>query len=233
MKTIGLLGGMSWASSIEYYRLVNEMTQTRLGGLHSAKCLLYSFDFDEIAKMQRDGAWDDATEAMVKAAQSLERAGADCLVICANTMHKMADVVQAVLSIPLLHIADVTAAAIQAQNQQRIGLMGTMFTMREPFYSGRLHAKFGMDVITPNDADKEIVHRIIYDELVRGIFTEPSREQLVKIIVKLQAEGAEGVILGCTELPLIVTPSDSPILTYDTTYLHAQAAVDFALAESD
>jgi aspartate racemase len=231
MKTIGLLGGMSWESSLEYYRIINEAVKARLGGLHSAKSILYSVDFHEIEALQRQGDWQTATERMIEAAQAIERGGADFLLICANTMHKMADEVQAHISIPLLHIADPTAERIRAQGLRRVGLLGTRFTMEEPFYRGRLVSGHGLEVIVPGEAEREIVHRVIYDELCQGIIRPESREAYNRVIHNLTAQGAEAVILGCTEIGLLVRQEDSPVPLFDTTRIHAEAAVEYALQE--
>lgn len=230
VKTIGLLGGMSWESSLEYYRIINETVKERLGGLHSAQCLMYSFDFAEIEALQMAGDWAGATARMVTAAQQLERGGAQCLVICTNTMHKMAGDVQAAVDIPLIHIADPTAAAIQGDDLGTVALLGTRFTMEQDFYRGRLEQSFGLKVLLPDEAGRKRVHDIIYEELVIGEIRETSREAYQTIITGLAEQGAEGVILGCTEIGLLIKPEHSPIPTYDTTMLHAVAAVDWALA---
>ncbi|MCB9422885.1 MAG: aspartate/glutamate racemase family protein [Ardenticatenaceae bacterium] len=229
MKTIGMIGGMSWESSLEYYRIINETVKARLGGLHSAKSLLFSFDFEEIETLQMAGDWVKATELMVQAARQLERGGADFIIICTNTMHKMAEDVQAAISIPLLHIADATATAIQAQNLHTIGLLGTNFTMEEEFYKGRLEQKFGLEVIVPERPERQIVHDIIYDELCLGITKADSRARYRQIMADLTAAGAEGIILGCTEIGLLVNQEDSPVPLFDTTVIHAETAVTFAL----
>ncbi len=231
MKTIGLLGGMSWESSLEYYRVINETVKARLGGLHSAKSLMYSVDFHEIEALQRRGDWQAATERMIEAAQAIERGGADFLLICTNTMHKMADEVQARISIPLLHIADPTAERIRAQGLRRVGLLGTRFTMEESFYRGRLVSGHGLEVIVPGEAERETVHRVIYDELCLGIIRPKSREAYNRVIQNLVAQGAEVVILGCTEIGLLVRQEDSPVPLFDTTRIHAEAAVDYALQD--
>lgn len=230
MKTIGLLGGMSWESSIEYYRIINETVKARLGGLHSADCLMYSVDFAEIEALQHAGDWEQLTQAMIAAAQRLERGGATCLVICTNTMHKMADEIQAAIRIPLLHIADAAGAAIQAQGLTTVGLLGTRFTMEGDFYRGRLAEKFGLQVRIPEEAGRETTHRVIYDELVKGDIREESRQAFLVVIEALQGQGAQGVILGCTEIPLLVRQADVSIPIFDTTRLHAEAAVDWALS---
>jgi aspartate racemase len=229
MKTIGMIGGMSWESSQEYYRIVNEEVHQRLGGVHSAKTLMLSVDFAEIEELQRLGDWSEATRQMVEAAQALERGGADFVVICTNTMHKMADEVQAAIHIPLLHIADAAARAIQARGLQRIGLLGTRFTMEEAFYKDRLAEKFGLEVLIPPATERELVHRVIYEELVIGKIVPQSKADYLRIIAGLQARGAQGVILGCTEIGSLVQQADCTLPLFDTTLLHALAAVDFAL----
>ncbi|MBI1276842.1 MAG: amino acid racemase [Anaerolineaceae bacterium] len=231
MKTIGLLGGMSWESSVEYYRIINEEVKRRLGGLHSAQCLLWSFDFAEIEALQMAGDWDSAAQKMVAAAQSLERGGADGIVICTNTMHKLAPQVQAAMSIPILHIADTTAQKICDDGLNTIGLLGTRFTMEQDFYKGRLTDNFGLKVVTPNDADRKIIHDIIYDELCLGDVRDNSRGEYLRIMDDLTARGAQGVILGCTEITLLIKPEHTSIRLYDTTLLHALSAVDWALKE--
>lgn len=229
MKTIGLIGGMSWESSIEYYRIINETIKTRLGGLHSADCLMYSVDFAEIEALQHTGDWDQLTREMIAAAQRLERGGAACLVICTNTMHKMADEIQSMIQIPLLHIADAAGVAIQAKGLTTVGLLGTRFTMEGDFYSTRLAKKFGLQVLIPEETDRETVHRVIYQELVQGEIREESRRSFLAVIKRLQEQGAQGIILGCTEIPLLVRQSDVAVPIFDTTQLHAEAAVDWAL----
>jgi aspartate racemase len=229
MKTIGMIGGMSWESSLEYYRIVNERVASRLGGVHSAKSLMISVDFAEVETLQREGRWEEATQMMVEAAQSLQLGGADFIVICTNTMHKMAEDVAASVSIPLLHIADATAEQIVARGLKRIGLLGTRFTMEEEFYKGRLEKKFALDVLTPEKTDRDIVHRVIYEELVLGKIEPASKAEYLRIIKDLQARGAEGIILGCTEIGLLVKQSDCTLPLFDTTLLHAEAAVEFAL----
>ena len=229
MKTIGMIGGMSWESSLEYYRIVNERVASRLGGVHSAKSLMISVDFAEVETLQREGRWEEATQMMVEAAQSLQLGGADFIVICTNTMPKMAEDVAASVSIPLLHIADATAEQIVARGLKRIGLLGTRFTMEEEFYKGRLEKKFALDVLTPEKADRDIVHRVIYEELVLGKIEPASKAEYLRIIKDLQARGAEGIILGCTEIGLLVKQADCNLPLFDTTLLHAEAAVEFAL----
>jgi len=230
LKTIGLIGGMSWESSLEYYRLINEAIKAKLGGLHSAKCVLVSVDFAEIETLQREGRWREAGQAMAAAGQSLERAGADFVVLCTNTMHKLADEIQAGIRIPFLHIADATARAVKAAGLHKIGLLGTRFTMEHDFYKGRLVDQFGLEVLIADEADREVIHRVIYAELCLGIVREQSRERFIAIMDKLVQAGAEGIILGCTEIELLVHEGDSPVPLFPTTKLHALAAVEYALA---
>ncbi|MFJ3175115.1 aspartate/glutamate racemase family protein [Streptomyces roseus] len=229
MKTIGLLGGMSWESTAEYYRLLNELTRDRLGGLHSARCVLYSVDFAEIEHLQAEGRWAEAGEVLAEAAQRLEAAGADLVLICTNTMHKVADRVQAGLSVPLLHLADATADAVKATGLTRVGLLGTAFTMEQEFYRGRLAAS-GLEVRVPDAAGRGLVHRIIYEELCRGIVREESRAAYQRVIAELVAGGAEGIILGCTEIELLIGAGDSPVPVFPTARIHAEAAVEAALS---
>lgn len=229
MKTIGLTGGMSWESSIEYYRIINEEVRKRLGGLHSAKCVMVSVDFAEIEALQMSGQWEKAGQYMVDAARALQNAGADCLLICANTMHKAADAVQASTQIPLLHIADATAERICTRNMHTIGLLGTRFTMEEDFYKSRLTEKYGLNVLIPEPQEREYVHRVIYDELCVGEIRPKSQEMYRKIMANLVKRGAEGIILGCTEIGLLVKPEDSTVPLFDTTLIHAEAAVDWTL----
>jgi aspartate racemase len=229
MKTIGMIAGMSWESSIEYYRIINEAVKDQLGELHSAKSLMYSVDFAEIEALQREGRWQVATLAMIEAAQAVEAGGADFLIICTNTMHKMAEEVQRSIGIPLLHIADATGEVIKARKLHRVGLLGTRFTMEGDFYRGRLVEKHGLEVTIPGQADREIVHRIIYDELVLGRIEPASKAEYLRIIAGLAKAGAEGIILGCTEIGLLVSQSDSRLPLFDTTRIHALAAVQFAL----
>jgi aspartate racemase len=229
MKTIGMIGGMSWESSLEYYRIINESVLKHLGGVHSAKCLMLSVDFAEVESMQRLGQWQEATQVMTDAARALEAGGADFLVICTNTMHKMAEEVEQSVHIPLLHIADATAIQVKAQGLKKVGLLGTRFTMEEGFYKDRLTQKFGLTVLIPDQTDRDIVHRVIYDELVLGKISEKSKAEYLRIIDGLVKQGAEGIILGCTEIGLLVKQSDCAIPLFDTTLLHAEAAVDFSL----
>jgi amino-acid racemase len=228
-RVIGLIGGLSWESSAEYYRIINEAVRARLGGLRSARCLMWSFDFGEIEALQHAGRWDDATAQMIDAARRLERGGADVVLICSNTMHRMADEIAAAVAIPLLHIADPTAERIRAQGLTCVGLLGTAFTMEQDFYRGRLRQRFDLDVLVPDDAGRAFVHRVIYEELVRGIVQPDSRDAYRDVIAKLVARGAQAIILGCTEIMLLVKPEDSAVPLFDTTTIHAEAAVDFAL----
>jgi aspartate racemase len=229
MKTIGMIAGMSWESSLEYYRLVNEGVKAGLGGLHSAKCVLVSVDFAEIEVLQRENRWDEATQAMIDVARQVQAGGADFLLICTNTMHKMAEQVQASIDIPLLHIADAAAEAIKARGLRKVGLLGTRFTMEENFYRGRLAEKYGLEVLIPEDADRAIVHRVIYEELVLGAIVPASKVEYERIIESLINQGAEGIILGCTEIGLLIKDEDSRVPLFDTTRFHAQAAVEMAL----
>jgi aspartate racemase len=233
MKTIGLLGGMSWESSIEYYRIINETVRERLGGLHSSKSIMYSVDFADIELLQEQGRWNEATALMIDGAERLERGGADFLLICTNTMHKMADEVEAQIQIPLLHIADATAEVLKARDIKQIGLLGTKFTMEQDFYKGRLTEKHGLKVLVPNQEEREMIHRVIYDELCVGVASPSSKEAFQQVIHQLAERGAEGVILGCTEIGLLIGEKDSPIPLFDTTKIHAAAAVEYALSEKD
>ncbi|MFC1555771.1 aspartate/glutamate racemase family protein [candidate division KSB1 bacterium] len=229
MKTIGLLGGMSWESSSVYYQIINREVQKKLGGVHSAKCVMYSVDFGEIEELQHAGEWDKLTQVMVDCAKSIQNAGADFLVICTNTMHKMAPEIEESTSMPILHIADAAAGVIKNSGWKKVGLLGTKFTMEQDFYSGRLQKKHGIDVIIPDENERDIVHEVIYTQLVKGIIDEGSRKQYVDIIRKLASRGAEAVVLGCTEIPLLVRQEDSPVPLLDTTTIHAESAVEYAL----
>jgi aspartate racemase len=230
MKTIGLVGGMSWESTAEYYRIINQRVKHKAGGFHSAKIVMISVDFDEVERRQHRGEWPELTAMMIEAARSVERAGAELLLICTNTMHLMADDVEKSLGIPLLHIVDVTAAAVNARGFKTVGLLGTRFTMEQDFYKGRLREKHGLEVIVPEEKDREVIHAILYNELCLGEIKETSKRAFQEIIARLEARGAQGIILGCTEIPLIVGQKDYEIPLFDTTTLHAEAAVDFALA---
>ncbi len=228
MRTIGFIGGMSWESSALYYRIANELVRERLGGLHSARCILYSVDFADIEAMQTQGRWDDAAASLSAAAQALQRAGADMLVLCTNTMHKVAEQVQAAVDLPLLHLADTTADAVTAAGLRTVGLLGTAFTMEQDFYRDRL-ARHGLTVLTPDAHDRALVHRVIYDELCLGVVREESRAAYREVIGRLVDAGAEGIVLGCTEIELLVRPEDSPVPTFATTQLHVAAAVERTL----
>lgn len=229
MKTIGMLGGMSWESTAEYYRLANELVRDRLGGVHSAQILLDSLDFADIEALQAAGDWDRAGGTLADHAQALETAGADMIVVCTNTMHKVADAIERAISIPLVHIAETTAAAIQDAGLTRVGLLGTAFTMEQDFYRDRI-AAHGIDVIVPEPADRAVVHEVIYHELVRGIVREDSRARYRAVIARLVEQGAQGIILGCTEIELLVAQADSPVPVFPTTRIHIEAAVQEALA---
>ena len=229
MKTIGLLGGMSWESSAQYYRIINQYIKQALGGLHSAQCLLYSVDFAHIEALQMRSAWQEAASVLRDAAQRLERGGADFVVLCTNTMHKVAPDIQAAIQIPLLHIADPTAEAVQHRGIRTIGLLGTRFTMEQEFYKGRLTQQHGLHVVVPSTDDQVIIHRIIYDELCLGQILPQSRHAYQAIMERLANAGAEGIILGCTEISLLVKEEDSSVPLFDTTELHAQAAAEYAI----
>jgi aspartate racemase len=230
MKTIGLLGGMSWESTQSYYRAINQAVREQLGGLHSAKIVLYSVDFAEIETLQVQGDWDKAGELLAAAASAVERAGADFLVICTNTMHKVAPAIAAGISLPILHIADATADELIAQGVTKVGLLGTRFTMEQAFYKDRLVAR-GIAVVVPDQDDRNHVNRVIYEELCLGTIKSDSRARYLDIICRLQLQGAEAVILGCTEIALLVQQSDTPVALFDTTAIHARQAVRLALAQ--
>ncbi|MDX2140718.1 MAG: aspartate/glutamate racemase family protein [Chloroflexota bacterium] len=229
MKTIGMIGGMSWESSAEYYRIINETVKARCGGLHSAQTLMWSFDFAEIEALQSSGQWGEATTHMVDAAQRLERGGAGLLIICTNTMHKMADAVQDAVGIPLLHIADATADKVKQAGFQTIGLLGTRYTMEQDFYRGRLEQQ-GLSVLVPDADDRMIINRVIYEELVLGTIEPSSKAEYIRIMQQLIADGAQGIILGCTEIMLLIQQDDCAVPVFDTTTIHAVAAVDMALS---
>jgi aspartate racemase len=230
MKTIGLLGGMSWESTASYYRAINRIVGDRLGGLHSARIVLYSVEFHEIERLQREGRWTEAGEILADAARRLERAGAECLVICANTMHKVAPQIEEAVTIPLLHVADVTADRIRAAGMRTVGLLGTRYTMEMDFYRDRLKERHGIEVRIPGSADRETINRVIFDELCRGIVRDGSRAEYRRIVDDLVRDGAEGVISGCTEIGLLLGPDDVPIPLFDTAAIHAEAAASWALA---
>ena len=231
LKTIGLIGGMSWESTVPYYRQINEAIKDRLGGLHSAKIVLYSVDFHDVERLQHAGDWVAAGAMLAEAARSLEAAGADFLVLCTNTMHKVAPSIEAAVSIPLLHIADPTAAAIKKAGHSTVGLLGTRFTMEEAFYRDRLSERHGLKVIVPNAEDRDTVHRIIYEELCLGVVLPESRSEYRRIMESLASQGAQSIILGCTEISLLVGQQDSRVPLFDTTAIHARAAAEQALAQ--
>ena len=231
MKTIGLIGGMSWESTAHYYQSINEGIKQRLGGLHSAQIVLYSVDFHDIERLQHAGKWDEAGACLAQAARSLEAAGADFLVVCTNTMHKVVPAIEAAVKIPFLHIADPTANAVRSADIRRIGLLGTRFTMEQDFYRGRLEALHGLQVLIPDDADRHVVHDVIYNELCLGIVREQSRQAYREVIDRLVTQGAQGIILGCTEIAMLVSPADSPVPVFDTTAIHASSAVEFSLQQ--
>ncbi len=230
MRMIGLLGGMSWESSAEYYRLANELVRDRLGGFHSARCLLYSVDFAEVERLQHQARWDEAATVLADAARALERAGTELLVLCTNTMHRVADQIAAAVEVPLVHIADATAEAVRAAGLAKVGLLATAYTMEQDFYVGRLERLHGLEVLVPGPQDRRLVHEVIYQELVRGIVTDDSRQAYRRVIAGLVDRGAEGILLGCTEIDLLIGPQDAPVPIFDTTRLHAERAVDLALA---
>jgi len=230
MKTIGMLGGMSWESTESYYRAVNEGIKMRLGGLNSAQICLYSVNFAEIEKLQHQGEWEKTAEILSQAAKAIEAGGADFLLICTNTMHKVADVIESNLTIPVLHIADATAQQLVKDGVSKVGLLGTKFTMEEGFYKGRLKDKFSIDVIVPNAAQRQTVHSVIYQELCQGVISDSSRKAYLDIISDLHKQGAQAVILGCTEIALLVKAKDTHVALYDTTCIHALAAVNLAIS---
>ena len=231
MKTIGILGGMSWESTAEYYRIINEAVREKLGDSHSAEMVIYSVDFQEYADLMQAGEWNQIKSLLIAGAQRLEFAGVDFLLLATNTKHKFADEIQRNISIPLLHIADATADEIVAQGLKTVGLLGTRFTMEEDFYRGRLKDGFNIEVLIPDESKRKLVHRVIFDELVLGITTDQSKRDFIEIIEELAELGAEGVILGCTEIPLLIKPGETSVPLFDTTRIHALKAVDYALAE--
>lgn len=230
MKTIGLIGGMSWESTLEYYKILNETVKLKLGGLHSAKCLIYSVDFEEIEKLQHEDRWEELTNIMIATAQRLKNGGAEFIVICTNTMHKMADDIEKNVGIKVLHIAEATGKKVVEKGIKKVGLLGTKFTMEGDFYKKVLKKIFDIDVVIPDENEREIVHDIIYNELCKGEINQTSKEKYKKIINNLAGKGAEGVILGCTEIPLLIKQEDTNIAVFDTTTIHAVSAVEFALA---
>ncbi|CNJ12076.1 aspartate/glutamate racemase family protein [Yersinia mollaretii] len=229
MKILGLIGGMSWESTIPYYRMINQQVKAQLGGLHSAKIILYSVDFHEIEQLQAKGDWHTAAKILSDAAVSLKLAGAEVVVVCTNTMHKVADDIKAASGLPLLHIADATAAQIKQQGINKIGLLGTRYTMEQDFYRGRLTEKHDIEVITPDSADREIINRIIYEELCLGVIKDSSRQEYRRIMGKLEQQGVQGIIFGCTEITLLVNAQDAHVPVFDTTAIHATAAAEYAL----
>ena len=231
MKTIGLIGGLSWESTAEYYRVINEAVKERLGGFHSARMVLHSVDFADIEVLQKEGRWEDAAEALLEAGRSIEAGGADFGLICANTMHKVYDRVRAGLSIPLIHIVDVTAMKIRAAGLKTVGLLGTRYTMEDDFYKSRLARKHGIESLIPDKEDRDLLHKTLYEELCLGDIRPESRRAIREMMAKLGKRGARGIILGCTELPLIIKPGDSDLPLFDTTSIHALAAVDEALGD--
>jgi aspartate racemase len=231
MKTIGLIGGMSWESTAEYYRIINEAVKERLGGFHSAKIVMYSVDFKEIRELQLEAGWDEATNLMIDAARRVERGGADFVLICTNTMHKMAEEVEASISIPLLHIADVTAERIISSGLKKVGLLGSAFTMEQDFYKGRLIDKYGLEVVIPSQIERQVVDNIIFNELCLGEIKDSSREQIKTIMGNLVDDGAQGIILGCTELPSLIKQKDCSVPLFDTTAIHAKAAAEYAFRD--
>ncbi|MGP9766037.1 aspartate/glutamate racemase family protein [Halomonas sp. AOP13-D3-9] len=231
MRVIGVLGGMSWESTQGYYRALNEGVKAALGGFHSAKIVMVSVDFAEIEALQQQGDWNAAGELLASAAQSVERAGADCLLIATNTMHKVSPAIEQAITIPLLHIADATAEQLNADGITRVGLLGTRFTMEQNFYTGRLEEQFGIEVVVPDQAERDVVHQIIYQELCQGRIEDDSRQRYLAIIDSLHAQGAQAVILGCTEIAMLVSQRDTSVPLYDTTALHAQKAVVWALSD--
>ncbi len=231
MKVIGLIGGMSWNSTLEYYRLINELVADRLGGLHSARIVLYSLDFEEIERAQKEADWGEASDTLAMAGTALKQAGADFILICTNTMHKVADVVSERVGLPLLHIVDVVGNDIKKMGLHKVGLLGTRFVMEGGFYRERLEKFFDIEILTPLEEEQSVVDMIIYKELCRGKIEQTSRRACLKIIDGLKGRGTEGVILGCTELPLLIRPGDVPVHLFDTTRLHAEAAVRLALEE--
>lgn len=229
MKTLGLIGGMSWTSTISYYRRLNQLVAERLGGLHSARLLLYSVDFHEVEHLQHAGRWNEAGELLADAARCLAAGGAEGLVLCTNTMHKVAGHIEAAVEVPLLHIADATGEAVRIAGHDRIGLLGTRFTMEEPFYRQRLADRFGLDILIPDEAEREMVHRVIFDELCAERIELDSRRAYQRVIERLAERGAQAVILGCTEIAMLVGPDDSSLPVFDTTELHVRSALQFAL----
>ena len=230
MKTIGLLGGMSWESTALYYKSINEGVKAELGGLHSAKISLYSVNFEQIEKLQHQGKWDETATILAQAAKAVEAGGADFLLICTNTMHKVAPEIEAEINIPILHIADATANRLLSDGVKKVGLLGTRFTMEQDFYKNRLTEKFGIEVVVPNDEDRTVVHDVIYNELCLGDIRGSSKDQYLEIVKRLHEQGAEAVIMGCTEITLLINQKDTAVSLYDTTQIHAEEAVKLSLS---
>jgi aspartate racemase len=231
VKIIGLIGGMSWQSTVSYYQLINQGVSDALGGFHSAKIIMVSVDFAEIESLQRQGNWNETGDLLAAAARQVEAAGGNFIVLCTNTMHKVADQIEAAVSIPVLHIADATAKKLKTDDISKVGLLGTRFTMEQDFYKGRLQNQHGIEVIVPNEVDQQLVHNVIYNELVQGVINDQSRLRYVEIISKLSEQGAQAVILGCTEIALLISQEDTPVKLFDTTDIHSRAAVETALAD--
>jgi aspartate racemase len=233
LRTVGLIGGMSWESTVPYYQVINRVVSERLGGLHSAKIALYSVDFHEIEVLQREGRWDESGDVLAEAARAVRRAGADVIVLCTNTMHKVAARIEAAVDVPLLHIADATAGRVKAAGVTRVGLLGTKFTMEEAFYRGRLEQRHALTVLTPAAEQRDLVHQVIYGELCLGRVHSPSRDAYRKVVADLVAAGAQGIILGCTEIGLLLRPEDAAVPLFDTAAIHAEAAARWALGDAD
>ena len=231
MRTVGLIGGMSWESTLEYYRIINQAVSRKLGGFHSAKILLYSVDFEEIENLMQESNWEEIGRRIGEAATTLEGAGADLLLLCTNTVHKVADRIEQATTVPFIHIADATGEAVRSKGLRQVGLLGTRYTMELDFYKTRLIEKFGLNTLIPSEPDRIIVNDIIFNELCRGVIDEKSKAQFLRIMDGLIADGAEGIILGCTEIPLLIAPEDSPVPLFDTTLIHALRAVEYALGE--
>lgn len=230
MKTIGLIGGMSWESTLEYYRIINQELRKRLGGLHSAKILMYSVDFGEVEPLMRVGDWDKIGDQVAQIAKRLESAGADCVLICTNTVHKVADRIEQAIGVPFIHIADAAGEEIVRRGLKNVGLLGTRYTMEEDFYGSRLNKRFGLSILVPAEGERVLVNQVIFDELCQGVIAQSSRKRFQEIIAELASRGAEGIVLGCTEIPLLISQEDSPVPLFDTTLMHALRAVDFALS---
>lgn len=230
VKTVGMIGGMSWESTVSYYQALNEGIKAELGGLHSAKICLYSVDFSEIEALQHQGKWDETAVILSKAAQSVEAGGADCLLICTNTMHKVAPQIEANITIPILHIADATAEQLLSDGVTKVGLLGTRFTMEQDFYKRRLVDKFGIEVLVPNEDDRDVIHSVIYEELCQGVVNAESRKSYLEVVDRLASQGAQAVILGCTEIALLINQNHTNVPLYDTTKIHADYAVKWAIS---